>query len=418
MTLRSAFCARLDALAGDPELARNSPHLDVTVAFDLPGDALVFRCAEGGVRAIGGSEADIRITASRDAWWRLLADPQPPRHTSFTALQIANPDFDVSGDPTVIAQARAALDRLVEGLSDPSAVTAYETDVEAYETDLGQITGRYKMVDVVGTPHRYYYETAGTGDLPVIFLHTAGADSRQYLWQMADVDLARRFCLFAPDMPYHGRSMPPEAWDGGSYHLTGAHYREWVAAFIEQVVGGPALLVGGSMGAAIALVMAADRPDITRAVIALEPPFRSPGRRNAFQDHVAVHAGLHNSAFTRGLMSPASPLAHRRAASWIYTQGAPGVYRGDLAFYSDEFDGGLVGPRINAARTPVAMLSGTYDFSATPQDGAELARHIPGALHLIMEGLGHFPATEHPAKFRPWLLQALDHVSARLDART
>ena len=413
MTLRSAFCARLDALAGDPELARNSPHLNVTVAFDLPGGALVFRCAEGGVRAIDGSAADIRIAASEDAWWRLLADPQPPRHTSFTALQIANPDFDVSGDPALIAQARATLDRLVEGLSEPSVAPA-----TAYETDLGQITGRYAMVDVAGTPHRYYYEKAGTGKLPVIFLHTAGADSRQYLWQMADVELARRFRLFAPDLPYHGRSMPPEAWDGGPYYLTAARYREWVAAFIEQVVGGPALLIGGSMGAAIALVMAADRPDLTRAVIAVEPPFRSPGRRNAFQDHVAVHAGLHNSAFIRGLMSPTSPLAERRAASWIYTQGAPGVYRGDLAFYSDEFDGSLVGPRIDAARTPVALLSGVYDFSATPEDGAKLARHIPGALHLIMERLGHFPTTEHPAMFRPWLLQALDHVSARLEART
>ena len=177
MTLRSAFFARLDALAGDPELARNSPHLDVTVAFDLPGGALVFRCAEGGVRALDGAAADIRIAASEDAWWRLLADPQPPRHTSFTALQIANPDFDVSGDPALIAQARAALDRLVEGLSEPSVATA-----TAYETDLGQITGRYAMVDVAGMPHRYYYEIAGTGELPVVFLHTAGADSRQYLW--------------------------------------------------------------------------------------------------------------------------------------------------------------------------------------------------------------------------------------------
>ena len=277
MTLHAAFRARLDALAGDPELARNSPHLGVTVAFDLPGGALVFRCAKGGVRAIDGSEPDIRIAASQDAWQRLLADPQPPRHTSFTALQIANPDFDVSGDPTLIAQARAALDRLVEGFSDSSVATA-----TAYETDLGQITGRYAMVDVAGTPHRYYYETAGTGELPVIFLHTAGADSRQYLWQMADVDLARRFRLFAPDMPHHGRSMPPEAWDGGPYHLTTARYRKWIAAFIEQVVGVPALLIGGSMGAAIALVMAADRPDLTRAVIALESPFRSPDRRNAY----------------------------------------------------------------------------------------------------------------------------------------
>jgi pimeloyl-ACP methyl ester carboxylesterase len=206
--------------------------------------------------------------------------------------------------------------------------------------------------------------------------------------------------------------MPPDTWDGGPYTLTSAIYRAWVSDFIETVIKAPALIVGGSMGAAIALVMAAERPDLTRGVVALEPPFQSKGRRNPFQDHVGVHAGLHNSAFTRGLMSPTSPLPRRRAASWIYTQGAPGVYRGDLAFYSDEFDGAQVGPRIDTARTPVALLSGTYDFSATPEDGARLAATIPGALHLVMEGLGHFPATEHPALFRPHLMKGLAHVTA------
>ncbi len=38
-------------------------------------------------------------------------------------------------------------------------------------------------------------------------------------------------------------------------------------------------------------------------------------------------------------MSPLSPESDRRRAAWIYSQGAPGIYGGDLAFYSDEFDG-------------------------------------------------------------------------------
>src|SRR3712207_7469655 len=52
------------------------------------------------------------------------------------------------------------------------------------------------------------------------------------------------------------------------------------------------------------------------------------------------------------------------------SQGAPQIYTGDLAFYSDEFDGAVVAPRIDAAQTPVALLCGTYDYSATPEDGA------------------------------------------------
>lgn len=404
MDLAATFRARITAAQGDPELRRNSPHLDVMLCFDLPGDPVTVRI-EGGSVGLAQGAADIVVSAPDEAWSHLIAPPQPPLHNSFTALQIANPAFEVTGDGEVIARARAALDRLVECLSEVDPVQAV-----AFDSDLSQITGHYAQIATHGGTAQIYYETAGNGPIPLVFLHTAGADSRQYLAQMADTELAQQFTLYAPDMPYHGRSMPPDGWDGGPYHLTADIYRTWVTDFVEAVVQVPAILVGGSMGAAIALVMAAERPDITRAVVALEPPFQSKGRRNPFQDHVGVHAGLHNSAFTRGLMSPTSPLHQRRAASWIYTQGAPGIYRGDLAFYSDEFDGTQVGPRIDTARTPIALLSGTYDFSATPEDGASLARTIPGALHVVMDGLGHFPATEHPRLFRPFLIKGLTHV--------
>src|SRR5690606_10194785 len=133
-----------------------------------------------------------------------------------------------------------------------------------------------------------------------------------------DVELARAWRLIAPDLPFHGRSMPPRDWDGGPYRLSTEQYLGWCAALIEQVIGAPALVAGGSMGAAMALVLAAERPDLVRGVVAIEPPFRSTGRRNPYQHHVGVHGGLHNASFVRGLMSPTSPEADRRRAVWIY----------------------------------------------------------------------------------------------------
>ncbi|MBN9179749.1 MAG: alpha/beta hydrolase, partial [Microbacterium sp.] len=177
-------------------------------------------------------------------------------------------------------------------------------------------------------------------------------------------------------------------------------------------VGEPAIVVGGSMGAAMAMVLAADCPNQVRGIVAVEPPYRSKGRRNPFQNHVEVHGSLHNSSFVRGLMSPTSPEEDRRRASWIYAQAAPGIYNGDLSFYSDEFDGELVAPRIDGARTPIALLSGTYDYSATPEDGARLARLIKGSLFVTMEGLGHFPMCENPDLFRRYLVQGLDFILA------
>ncbi|WP_371056769.1 alpha/beta fold hydrolase [Rhodosalinus sp. K401] len=406
MTLVSDLRARIEAASGDSELRHNSPGLEVAVRLEVEDASISIQLSGGDVRVFDEVAPDIVIAGTRAGWSAVVTAPQPPLHNSFTALQLANPAFEVAGEPLKIAQARAALDRLIECIAPVMA-----TEASAFESDLSQVSGKYVDLDTQGGHCRVYYETAGESGVPLVFLHTAGADGRQYLEQMADCELASRFRLFAPDMPYHGRSMPPRDWDGEPYCLTSVVYLAWLTDFVETVIGEPAIYVGGSMGAAIALTMAAQRPNMTYGVVALEPPFQSKGRQNPFQNHVCVHAGLHNSAFTRGLMSPSSPIDHRRVASWIYTQGAPGVYYGDLAFYSEEFDGAEIGPLIDASSTPVALLSGVYDFSATPEDGAKLASTIPGALHIVMDRLGHFPATEHPALFRPHLMRGIEHVT-------
>jgi hypothetical protein len=49
----------------------------------------------------------------------------------------------------------------------------------AMETDFEPIVGRYLRVAIGGVPHRVYVEQAGQG-IPLLLLHTAGSDSRQY----------------------------------------------------------------------------------------------------------------------------------------------------------------------------------------------------------------------------------------------
>lgn len=406
LDLRRAFAAA----AGDRELARLGPGLAAAVRVEVgeDGGAFALRLGDGtaSVEDAAGSDADITVRADEAAWAEVLRRPAPPTFHAFTALDLANPRFTVEGDRLRIAQARPVLERLFERVAAGPARAA-----PPVRRDLGQVRGRYARVDAGGQRFDVYIETAGSGP-PVVFLHTAGADSRQFQAQLADVELAARHTLIAFDLPFHGRSMPPRDWDGGPYRLDQATYLAWCAAVLEQVVGAPATVVGGSMGAAMALVLAAERPDLLRGAVAIEPPFRSAGRRNPFQHHVAVHGALHNAAFVRGLMSPESPEDDRRRAAWIYGQGAPGVYSGDLAFYSEEFDGAVTAPRIDARRTPVALLCGTYDYSAPPEDGQKLAALIPGGARIeVMPGLGHFPMCENPDLFRPYLVAALEHAA-------
>lgn len=81
---------------------------------------------------------------------------------------------------------------------------------------------------------------------------------------MAALSPARR--LLAVDLRGHGES----GWAPGTYSLN--HYVADVVRFCEQVVGQPAVLVGHSLGAAIAMTVAQRRPDLVKALLLEDPP--------------------------------------------------------------------------------------------------------------------------------------------------
>ena len=71
--------------------------------------------------------------------------------------------------------------------------------------------GRYLHLDLFGRQHRIYVEEAGQGT-PLLCLHTAGADGRQYRALMNDARVTAKHRVIAFDMPWHGKSSPPEGW--------------------------------------------------------------------------------------------------------------------------------------------------------------------------------------------------------------
>jgi pimeloyl-ACP methyl ester carboxylesterase len=84
----------------------------------------------------------------------------------------------------------------------------------------------------------------------------------------------------------------------------------------------------------------------------------------------------------------------RRLTWWYYSQGAPGVFKEDLYFYSVDHD--LRGKLhlIDTNKCPVYLLTGEYDYLSTPEDSKRTADQIPGAKFVEMKGIGHFPMSE------------------------
>jgi pimeloyl-ACP methyl ester carboxylesterase len=276
--------------------------------------------------------------------------------------------------------------------------------------DFEPIIGRYLRIEIDGEAHRLFVEEAGRG-VPLLCLHTAGADSRQYRHIMNDPAVTERFRVVAFDLPYHGRSTPPEGWWLTKYRLTTKAYlgvirAVWQALGLERPV-----VLGCSMGGAILLKVAADHQDELTGIVALESTAHAPGRFNEFLHHPAIHGGELCASYTYGLNSPLSPEAGRRENWWYYSQSGPGVYQGDVYFYSLDWDARDDLKRIDAKRCNVALLTGEYDYSCTPAMSEAVAAAIPGSRLAIMKGIGHFPMVENYPAFRPYLIEALDHAA-------
>jgi pimeloyl-ACP methyl ester carboxylesterase len=105
---------------------------------------------------------------------------------------------------------------------------------------------------------RTYYEKDGEGD-PLVLLHPGLADSRAFEEYVPE--LAQHFHVFRPDRRGHGRT--PDIDGPITYELMA---RDTIA-FLEQVVGGPAYLLGHSDGAPVALLAALERPDLVRRLV-------------------------------------------------------------------------------------------------------------------------------------------------------
>ena len=273
------------------------------------------------------------------------------------------------------------------------------------------ITGRYFSVAIDGIAHRIFVEEAGRG-VPLLCLHTAGADSRQYRHLLNDREVTDRFRVIAFDLPYHGRSTPPDGWWLSKYRLTATSYLAmiravWLALGLEKPV-----VLGCSMGGAIVLKLAAEHQDELRGIIGLESGAYAPGRYNDFLHHPAIHGGELCASYTYGLNSPLSPETNRRENWWYYSQSGPGIYQGDVHFYSNDWDAREDVRRIDTAKCRVALLTGEYDYSCTPAMTAAVAQAIAGARFTVMTGMGHFPMVENYPEFRRHLLPELERMLA------
>ena len=279
--------------------------------------------------------------------------------------------------------------------------------------ELEPIVGRYLRLALAGRPHRVYFEEASQG-IPLVCLHTAGADGRQFRHLMNDEAVTRHYRVLAFDMPWHGKSLPPAGWQDEEYTLTTRGYVDLIMTFITTLGLERPVVLGCSIGGKIVLELARLHAKSFRALIGLESAdYQAPWYDDTGWLHRSdVHGGEVSGALMSGLIAPQSPEETRWDTLWMYMQGGPGVFKGDLFFYRADGDFRDRVSQIDTSACPLYLLTGEYDFSCTPEDTLRTAAKIKGARVTIMKEIGHFPMSENPAQFRRYLLPVLDEIKA------
>jgi pimeloyl-ACP methyl ester carboxylesterase len=122
-----------------------------------------------------------------------------------------------------------------------------------------------RHLDVNGLTLHVRETPAGTPDAPTaVYVHGLGGSATN--WTDLAHQLAPQVSGIAVDLPGFGRSEPLPGYDFSLPSHAGA-----VAALIEHLDRGPVHLFGNSMGGAIALHLAATRPELVRSLVLISP---------------------------------------------------------------------------------------------------------------------------------------------------
>jgi pimeloyl-ACP methyl ester carboxylesterase len=224
-----------------------------------------------------------------------------------------------------------------------------------------------------------------------------------------DPALAQRYAVYAVDLPGFGFS------DKGNHHYSPDNMARVLDAVLAPLVGRPFVLIGHSMGGAVAIAYAATYPQRVDRLVLVDVAgvlhrsvYAEFLARGAAQRMVGLDSPWYDS-MVRAIQARAEVVPLRGDLVLERAGVRQRILRGDpnaiAAFALVEHDFSADLREISA---PTLIIWGGEDLIAPPRTGQALAASIPLARLVVLEGLGHAPQVEAPGRFNPVLLDELD----------
>lgn len=379
-------------------------------------NTLLITVTNGSAKASTGSSKDASfiLSALPEQWEQHFKDVPAAPYQSYLGMlgtNIKQKGVEVLGDHTAMAQWMHVWRRVLE-LTHDAQCGPIKQDEQQPEPERDFLTGRYIYLDApVWGRSKVFYEYSGEGKQQIVFLHTAGSDGRQYHGVMNDARMRKRCTMYAFDLPGHGRSFPSKSLPYGAYTNTEDSYVGIITAFVKGLGLRRPIICGASMAGQGCLAVAVRHKEVgAGGTIPLSGTEYLESERSWNDRSPYVNQSLANAESIYGMIAPTTPLANKQLLWHLFSAQAYGIFHGDLDFNYGGWDGRSRVASIDTQSCPVYMLTGEYDWSNTPEIAQKTAEKIPGAVHKSMPDLGHFPATENPQKFIPYLLEAVDHI--------
>jgi len=220
-----------------------------------------------------------------------------------------------------------------------------------------------------------------------VLVHAAGGNAG--MWRRQIDEASQQHSVLALDLPGHGRS---SGLDGLP---TVEAYADFLAHFADALALRPFVLVGRSMGGAIALAFAARRSERLEGLVLVCTAARFTFTPDQLAVHRDVMRGRLPQQFTTETFSPATAMEVMREAWVEQVKTDPRVRYTDL-LACQAFDGR---PLLDRIRVPTLVVAGADDQLTGVACAEELARGIPRARFEVIARAGHQAPLEQPEAF-------------------
>ncbi len=209
-----------------------------------------------------------------------------------------------------------------------------------------------------------------------IFVHGAGGSATT--WQHQEPRFEGCYVLALP-----GHAM------GTAFSTVGA-YAEWTAHAIREIPGSR-VVVGHSMGGAIALQLALDHPELVDGLVIIASGPRLFVPDAAFDLARTDLPAECERLLRKGWVDPDDATIADEVAQMV--EGGQETLLSDYAACRS-FD---VTDRLDEVRVPVLIVAGSADQLTPMEFSEELARGLPQSIQVAVPNAGHWVMKERPA---------------------